>query len=417
MKKNYKSTVNACFAGYVVQAIVNNFVPLLFLTFNKSYGIELSKITALITVNFILQLIIDLLSAFFIDKIGYRAAAIMAHVFAAAGLVSLTVLPEVLPSPFVGLLVSVVLYAVGGGLLEVIVSPIVEACPTDNKEKMMSLLHSFYCWGSVAVVGISTLYFSIFTTANWKYLALIWAVVPAVNALNFVRVPIAPLIEEGETGLSFKQLLGNRMFWIFMLLILCSGASEQAVSLCGKGSRRLKDSRRPRRPHALLRAHGRVARDIRQIRRQNRPRRHDDFQRRAVHGVLSAHCAQLLRCARACRSRDVRLLGRHHVAGNVQQGVRGDKGRRNGDVRSSGARRRSRLLFRTHFCRNDGERIRRRSQKRHTLRHIFPGAFNRADNFYKTQKSENLISKSGRIRMINPCSAALICFCGLHLQE
>ena len=230
MKKNYKSTANACFAGYVVQAIVNNFVPLLFLTFNKSYGIELSKITALITVNFILQLIIDLLSAFFIDKIGYRAAAVAAHVFAAAGLVSLTVLPDILPSPFVGLLISVVLYAVGGGLLEVIVSPIVEACPTDNKEKMMSLLHSFYCWGSVAVVGISTLYFSIFTTANWKYLALIWAVVPAVNALNFVRVPIAPLIEEGETGLSFKQLLGNRMFWIFMLLILCSGASEQAVS-------------------------------------------------------------------------------------------------------------------------------------------------------------------------------------------
>ena len=230
MKKNYKSTVNACFAGYVVQAIVNNFVPLLFLTFNKSYGIELSKITALITVNFILQLCIDFLSAFFIDKIGYRAAAIMAHVFAAAGLVSLTVLPDVLPSPFVGLLISVVLYAVGGGLLEVIVSPIVEACPTDNKEKMMSLLHSFYCWGSVAVVGLSTLYISIITTANWKYLALIWAVVPIVNALNFIRVPIAPLIEEGETGLSFKQLIGSRMFWIFMLLILCSGASEQAVS-------------------------------------------------------------------------------------------------------------------------------------------------------------------------------------------
>ena len=230
MKKNYKSTVNACFAGYVVQSIVNNFVPLLFLTFNKSYGIELSKITALITVNFILQLIIDLLSAFFIDKIGYRAAAVAAHVFAAAGLVSLTVLPDILPSPFVGLLISVMLYAVGGGLLEVIVSPIVEACPTDNKEKMMSLLHSFYCWGSVAVVGRSPLYFSVFTTANWKYLALLWAVVPAVNALNFVRVPIAPLIEDGEKGLSFKELLGNRMFWVFMLLILCSGASEQAVS-------------------------------------------------------------------------------------------------------------------------------------------------------------------------------------------
>ena len=422
MKKNYKSTVNACFAGYVVQAIVNNFVPLLFLTFNKSYGIELSKITALITVNFILQLCIDLLSAFFIDKIGYRAAAVAAHVFAAAGLVSLTVLPEILPSPFVGLLISVVLYAVGGGLLEVIVSPIVEACPTDNKEKMMSLLHSFYCWGSVAVVGISTLYFSIFTTANWKYLALIWAVVPIVNALNFIRVPIAPLIEEGETGLSFKQLLGNRMFWIFMLLILCSGASEQAVSqwastFAEKGlgvSKTVGDLAGPMLFSVLMgvsrmiygKFGDKIDLDGMMI-----------FQRRAVHGVLSAHCAQLLRRARTCRSRDVRLLGRHHVAGNVQQGVRGDKGRRNGDVRSSGARRRSRLFFRPHFCRNDGERIRRRSQKRHTLRHIFPGAFNRADNFYKTQKGEKLISKSGRIRMINPCSAALICFCGLHLQE
>lgn len=230
MKKSYSSTIGACFTGYVVQSIVNNFVPLLFLTFNRSYGIELSKITALITVNFILQLCIDLLSAFFIDKIGYRAAAILAHVFAAAGLISLTVLPEIMPTPFSGLLISVMLYAVGGGLLEVIVSPIVEACPNDNKEKMMSLLHSFYCWGSVAVVGLSTAYFSLFTTDNWKYLALLWAVIPIVNAINFIRVPIAPLIEDGEKGLSFKELLSNKLFWVFMLLILCSGASEQAVS-------------------------------------------------------------------------------------------------------------------------------------------------------------------------------------------
>lgn len=230
MKKNYSSTIRACFTGYVVQSIVNNFVPLLFLTFNRSYGIELSKITALITVNFILQLCVDLLSAFFIDKIGYRSAAILAHIFAAAGLISLTVLPDVMPTPFSGLLVSVMLYAVGGGLLEVIVSPIVEACPTDNKEKMMSLLHSFYCWGSVAVVGLSTVYFTVFTTDNWKYLALLWAVIPIANALNFIRVPIAPLIEDGEKGLSFKELLTNKLFWMFMLLILCSGASEQAVS-------------------------------------------------------------------------------------------------------------------------------------------------------------------------------------------
>ena len=229
MKKNYKSTVNACFAGYVVQAIVNNFVPLLFLTFNKSYGIELSKITALITVNFILQLCIDLLSAFFIDKIGYRAAAIMAHVFAAAGLVSLTVLPDVLPSPFVGLLISVVLYAVGGGLLEVIVSPIVEACPTDKKSAAMSLLHSFYCWGHVAVILLTTLFFVTAGIENWRVLAYLWAIVPFANAVYFCLVPINSLAAEGGAA-PMKELFKSKLFWILAVLMVCSGASEQAMS-------------------------------------------------------------------------------------------------------------------------------------------------------------------------------------------
>lgn len=230
IRNNYKHTLTASYFGYITQAIVNNFAPLLFVTFQRSFGISLEKIAGLVTVNFFMQLVVDLACAKFIDRIGYRVSIVAAHLFAGAGLIMLGTLPFALPDPYIGLLISIGFYAVGGGLIEVLISPIVEACPTDNKEKMMSLLHSFYCWGSVAVVGISTLYFSIFTTANWKYLALIWAVVPIVNALNFIRVPIAPLIEEGETGLSFKQLLGNRMFWIFMLLILCSGASEQAVS-------------------------------------------------------------------------------------------------------------------------------------------------------------------------------------------
>jgi len=159
MKKSYKSTMCACFTGYIVQAIINNFAPLLFVTFQKTFDIPLSQITALITVNFVIQLLIDLLSAGFIDKIGYRASAVLSHVFAAVGLILLTILPEVFASPFVGLLIAVIIYAVGGGLLEVLVSPIMEACPTENKEKAMSLLHSFYCWGHMAVVLLSTLFF------------------------------------------------------------------------------------------------------------------------------------------------------------------------------------------------------------------------------------------------------------------
>lgn len=230
MKADYKKTVNACFIGYIVQAVVNNFVPLLFLTFQSQYGIPLSKITFLITFNFSIQLVIDLLAAKFVDKIGYRASALLAHASAALGLCMLTFLPELTKDPFIGILISVVIYAVGGGLLEVIVSPIVEACPTDNKEAAMSLLHSFYCWGHVGVVLLSTLFFRFVGIGHWKILACLWALVPLLNMLAFFKVPIAPIIEEGGQGLSFKELLKNKVFWLLMLLMLCAGSCEQAVS-------------------------------------------------------------------------------------------------------------------------------------------------------------------------------------------
>ena len=230
MKKSYKSTMCACFTGYIVQAIVNNFAPLLFVTFQKTFDIPLSQITALITVNFVIQLLIDLLSAGFIDKIGYRASAVLSHVFAAVGLILLTVLPEVFASPFVGLLIAVIIYAVGGGLLEVLVSPIMEACPTENKEKAMSLLHSFYCWGHMAVVLFSTLFFMVVGISNWKILAIMWALIPIVNAIFFTQVPIYSLQEEGEKGLTLKALCRNKVFWLMMIMMVCSGASEQAVS-------------------------------------------------------------------------------------------------------------------------------------------------------------------------------------------
>ena len=226
----YKHTVYACFVGYITQAIVNNFAPLLFLTFVSSYGVPLSKITLLVTFNFGFQLFIDAVSPRFIDKIGYRFSMILAHVFSAAGFVMLTILPELFEDAFVGLLLAVLIYAIGGGLLEVLVSPVVEACPTDNKEATMSLLHSFYCWGHVGVVLLSTIYFAVFGIENWKYLACFWALVPALNCISFTKVPIATLIEEGETGLSLKELFRNKVFWLFMIMMVSAGASEQAVS-------------------------------------------------------------------------------------------------------------------------------------------------------------------------------------------
>lgn len=230
MNRNYKNTVYACFIGYIVQAIVNNFVPLLFLTFQFQYGMTLSKITLLVTFNFGVQLLIDLAAVSFVDKIGYRASAILAHVFSAMGFIFLTILPEVMLDPFWGILIAVMVYAIGGGLLEVLISPIVEACPSDNKEKAMSLLHSFYCWGHVGVVLLSTIFFAVFGVENWKVLAIMWAVVPIINAISFARVPIAPLIAEDETGLTMAELFRNKFFRIFMLIMVCAGASEHVVA-------------------------------------------------------------------------------------------------------------------------------------------------------------------------------------------
>lgn len=229
-RMTYQSTIYACFIGYIVQAVVNNFVPLLFLTFHTQYNIPLSQITLLATMNFAVQLIVDLVSVKFVDKIGYRTSMIIAHVCTAAGLLLLPVLPDLLPDPFAGIVLAVTLYAIGGGLLEVLVSPVMEACPTDNKEKAMSLLHSFYCWGQVGVVLLSTVFFAVFGIANWKILACIWALIPIVNGIFFTKVPIASLIEEGEKGLSIKELCSLRLFWVFMLMMICAGASEQAVS-------------------------------------------------------------------------------------------------------------------------------------------------------------------------------------------
>lgn len=230
MKYSYDSTMRACFTGYIVQAIVNNFAPLLFLTFQRTYHIPLQQITLLVTFNFGIQLLTDLLSVAFVDRMGYRASMVLAHILSALGLICLTVLPERMGHPFAGILISVIVYAVGGGLLEVLVSPVVEACPSSHKEKAMSMLHSFYCWGHVGVVLFSSIFFKLAGIENWKLLAVLWAVIPILNALIFTRVPIAPVLPEGEEGMTIVTLFQNRTFWLLFVMMICAGASEQSVS-------------------------------------------------------------------------------------------------------------------------------------------------------------------------------------------
>lgn len=230
MKYSYDCTMRACFTGYIVQAIVNNFVPLLFLTFQRTYHIPLQQITLLVTFNFGIQLLTDLLSVAFVDRMGYQASMVLAHILSALGLICLTVLPEWMGHPFAGILISVIIYAVGGGLLEVLVSPVVEACPSTHKEKAMSMLHSFYCWGHVGVVLFSSIFFKLAGIENWKLLAVLWAVIPILNALVFTRVPIAPVLPEGEEGMTIGTLFQNRTFWLLFVMMICAGASEQSVS-------------------------------------------------------------------------------------------------------------------------------------------------------------------------------------------
>lgn len=229
IKSSYEHTIYASYIGYITQAIVNNFVPLLFLTLAADYDLTLDKITLITTVNFAVQLTVDFLAAKYIDRIGYRKAIIIAHVTASIGLIGLAVFPTLLGEPYVGIMVSVVLYAIGGGIIEVLISPIVEACPTEKKEAAMSLLHSFYCWGHVAVVLLSTAFFHFCGIENWKAMACIWALVPLFNIWYFSQVPIYPIVAEQE-AMSIKGLLKQKVFWLLIVLMICAGASEQAVS-------------------------------------------------------------------------------------------------------------------------------------------------------------------------------------------
>jgi len=227
--KNYKKTLIACYLGFITQAISANFTPLLFLTFKSTYGISLEMIAIIPMVFYLTQLLVDLVAVKFADRIGYRTCVIVSQVVSAAGLILMAFLPELLPNPFVGILISVILYAIGSGLIEVLLSPIVEACPFENKAGVMSLLHSFYCWGAVGTILGSTLFFAIFGTEHWQILTLIWAAVPLINTFNFFTCPIERLVEEGE-GMRIGQLLRLPLFMLMILLMICVGASEATMT-------------------------------------------------------------------------------------------------------------------------------------------------------------------------------------------
>ena len=229
MKSKYQKTLIACYLGFITQAITANFAPLLFLTFHRTYQISLGRIAFISTAFFFTQLLVDLFCAKYVDRIGYRRSVIASEVFSASGLIGLAFLPSLLPDPYVGILISVIIYAMGSGLIEVLVSPIVEACPFDNKESVMSLLHSFYCWGSVGVILLSTIFFAIFGIENWRILACIWALIPLYNTFNFISCPIESLTEEGE-GLSIRQLCHIPIFWLALVLMVCAGASEISMA-------------------------------------------------------------------------------------------------------------------------------------------------------------------------------------------
>lgn len=229
MKLTYKHTKYAAYLGYITQAIVNNLAPLLFVTFNENYGISLEKIGLLVSINFGVQILVDLLAVKFIDRIGYRVGAVSAHIFAVVGLIGLGVLPEIMTDTYAALIIATCLNAIGGGLTEVLISPIVESLPGDEKASAMSILHSFYCWGHVSVVLLSTLYFSTVGIANWRWLPIIWAIVPFFNIFLFAKVPLRVLVEESER-VSVKKLCSSGVFWLLMLLMVCAGASEQSMS-------------------------------------------------------------------------------------------------------------------------------------------------------------------------------------------
>lgn len=229
MKSKYTVTKITCYIGYVVQAVINNFLPILFIVFQDIYGLGYEKLARLIAVNFITQIITDFLTPKIVNKIGYRKAIILCQAAATTGLLMLGILPRFVSNVYPVIIFSIIVYAFGSGLIEVLFSPVIEHLPIDNKSGNMSLLHSFYCWGQAFTIIVTTALVSFFGYKGWANIPLVWAVLPFIDMLLFIKAPIVePKEDEKEQG--FKELFKNRKFKLYMLMMLCAGASEIAMA-------------------------------------------------------------------------------------------------------------------------------------------------------------------------------------------
>lgn len=229
MKLTFKHTQLACYLAYISQAITTTFLPLLFVRLGTEFGFSLTKLTVLITITFFTEIFIDAFCPVFIKKIGYRNGMIFANICAVIGTAGLAVFPFIFKNPYIGFVLCDIFYAVGGGFDEVLVSPIVEACPSKNKARAMALLHSFYCWGCAAIVLFSTIFFRFAGMDNWRLLAVLWAIIPLFNIFLFMFVPIRTLEEEKGSG-KFSDMLKNPLFWLMLIIMICAGASELSMS-------------------------------------------------------------------------------------------------------------------------------------------------------------------------------------------
>lgn len=230
MNKNaFKSTLHACYLGYITQALIVNLPPLLFVVFRDKFGLSYTMLGSIVLLIFVTQLIVDALAIKFVDKIGQRMSAMIAHAFASVGMVALAFLPRVMPLPFMGIVISSILFSIGGGLIEVLVSPIVESLPGDAKASSMSLLHSFYSWGQVLVILVSTVTLLFVGQDLWYYLPLLWSVLPLFTLFKFAKVPLMPP-EEAHNQTPLRTLFKSKVFLMALLLMVCSGASELSMA-------------------------------------------------------------------------------------------------------------------------------------------------------------------------------------------